>query len=116
MGSLILSPAPDQYELYHSSARESGMNFANLADPEVDRLVDEGRTTFDPAARKEVYARLQARLHELEPISCLFHFAAPVLVDARLRGVKPSPLGLWAVYPGPRQWSFDAGVPAREGS
>ena len=116
MSSLILSPAPDQFELYHSSARENGMNFTGLADPEVDRLVEEGRTTFDPVARKAAYARLEARLHELEPISVLFHFAAPVLVDARLRGLKPSPLGLWVVYPGPRQWSWGAPAPAGGGS
>ncbi len=115
MLSLILSPAPDQFELYHSSARENGMNFMGLADPEVDRLVEEGRTTFEPAARKALYARLQARLHELEPLSCLFYFAAPTLVDARLAGVKPSPLGLWVVYPGPRQWSWNAGAPAGGG-
>jgi peptide/nickel transport system substrate-binding protein len=116
MSSLILSPAPDQFELYHSSARENGMNFTGLADPEVDRLVEEGRTTFDPAARKAAYARLEARLHELEPISVLFHFAAPVLADSRLRGLKPSPLGLWVVYPGPRQWSWGAPAPAGGGS
>jgi peptide/nickel transport system substrate-binding protein len=116
MGSLILSPAPDQFELYHSSARETGMNFMGLDDPEVDRLVDEGRSTFDPAARKAVYARLEARLHELEPISCLFHFAAPFLVDTRLAGVEPSALGLWVVYPGPRAWSWSGGTQAVGGS
>ena len=31
----------------------------------IDRLVEEGRTTFDPAARRAAYARLEARLHEL---------------------------------------------------
>ncbi len=116
MGSFNLSPAPDQFELYHSSARENGMNFTGLADPEVDRLVEEGRTTFDFAARKAVYARLEARLHELEPISVLFHFAAPVLADSRLSGLKPSPLGLWVVYPGPRQWSWGPPAPAGGGS
>jgi peptide/nickel transport system substrate-binding protein len=117
MGSLQLtSPAPDQFELYHSSAQKNGMNFFGLADPEVDRLVDEGRRTFDPAARRAIYSALQARLHELEPISCLFHFAAPVLVDPRLAGVKPSPLGLWASFPGPRRWSWTASSSAAGGS
>jgi peptide/nickel transport system substrate-binding protein len=116
MATFQLSPSPDQFELYHSSARENGMNFTGLADPEVDRLVDEGRRTLDPEARRAIYARLQARLHELEPISCLFHFAAAVLVDSRLAGVKPSPLGLWVVYPGPRQWSLGPGEPGRAGS
>ncbi len=109
MASLNLSPEPDQFELYHSSARAGGMNAWGLADPEVDRLLAEGRSTFDPTARHAVYDRLQARLHELEPISCLFHLQSPLLYDARLHGIETSPLGLWLVTPGPRRWSWVEG-------
>ncbi len=106
MARLNLSPSPDQFELYHSSSRGRGMNFMGLADAETDRLLEEGRRTVDPAARRKIYDRLQVRLHELEPLSCLFGFAAPVLVDRRLEGVEPSPLGLWTVLPGPRAWRW----------
>jgi peptide/nickel transport system substrate-binding protein len=106
MASLSLTPAPDQFEFFHSSARENGLNYVGFADPEVDRLLVEGRSTFDPGARTAIYARLQRRIHALEPVSCLFHFATPVLHDPRLAGVEPSPLGLWLAAPGPRRWRW----------
>ncbi len=106
MASLRFTPIPDQYELYHSTSRQNGLNYVGLADPEVDRVLDEGRRTFDPARRREIYSRLQRRLHDLEPLSCLFHFASPLLYDSRLEGIKPSPLGLWQTTPGPRQWKW----------
>jgi peptide/nickel transport system substrate-binding protein len=100
------SPNPDQFELYHSSARKDGLNFFGLADPEVDRLLEEGRRTFDPEERKAVYRRLQRRLSDLQPVACLFHLASPVLHDRRLRGLEPSPLDYWTIVPGPRAWSW----------
>jgi peptide/nickel transport system substrate-binding protein len=106
MSSFLLTPAPDQFELYHSSARENGMNYGGFSDPEVDRLLEEGRRTFEPSRRKAIYSRLQRRLHELEPISCLFHWVSPVLYDARLRGIELSPIGPFLIVPGPRRWRW----------
>lgn len=111
MASLFFTPAPDQYELYHSMARSNGLNYGGVADPEIDRLLEEGRRTFDPSTRRQIYDRLQARLHELEPVSCLFYFAAPILYDARLEGIQRSPLGPWNIVPGPRQWRWIASLP-----
>ena len=104
--SLTFTTSPDQYELYHSSARETGFNFYGLADPEIDRLCEEGRRAFDPDERRAVYHRLQALLHEREPLTCLFYFSSPVLHDRRLEGVTPSPLDYWRTTRGPRLWSW----------
>jgi peptide/nickel transport system substrate-binding protein len=104
MGGLSTTGSPDQYELYHSGAREGGFNFTGFADPEVDELLELGRTTFDEAARRAVYFRLQRRLFQLQPIGVLFHLATPVLFDRRLRGVEPSPLGYFRTSRGPRVW------------
>ena len=40
MAGMSFTPSPDQLELYHSSAREEGFNYAGLSDPEIDRLLD----------------------------------------------------------------------------
>ncbi len=101
------SPSPDQFELYHSSAREGGFNFFGLNDPEVDRLLEQGREQFNPEERLAIYHRLQQRLYELEPLGCVFHFASPVLHQPDLTGLEPSPLDLWRHWPGPRAWSRD---------
>jgi len=106
MASNSFDPIADQFEIYHSSARNGGMNYGGFSDAEVDRLVSEGRTTMDDARRREVYNRLQTRLFELQPISYLFQFAAPVLHDADLLGVEPSPIGLMQFVPGPRAWHW----------
>lgn len=113
MSSFVLTPSPDQFELYHSSAREGGMNYGGFSDPEVDRLLEEGRRTFERGRRKEIYFRLQRRLHELEPISCLFHWVSPVLHDSRLQGIERSAIGPYLVFPGPRRWRWAGSPPGR---
>jgi len=113
MHGISLTPIPDQYELYHSSAREGGFNYGGFDDPEVDRLLESGRRTFDEDARLEIYHRLQRRIHELQPISPLFNFASPLIHDARLRGIEPSPVDHWRITPGPRAWHWAEG-PARD--
>jgi peptide/nickel transport system substrate-binding protein len=104
--SLTFSANPDHYELYHSSARGEGFNFSGLADPGIDRLVEQGRRTFDFEARREIYHQLQRLLQEAEPITCLFYFSSPVIHDKRLHGVAPSPLDFWRTAEGARVWRW----------
>jgi len=111
MASVGVTAVPDQFELYHSSARDGAYNYVGFADAEVDRLLVEGRRTVDPERRRDLYRRIQARLHELEPISPLFQFAQPVLYDPRLTGVTPSPFGLWDFHPGARAWRWSGSRP-----
>ena len=47
---------PDtQYNWWHSG---SPVNFGKINDPEIDRLLDEGRSEIDPAKRKTIYQDL----------------------------------------------------------
>jgi peptide/nickel transport system substrate-binding protein len=108
MSGLALTPEPDQTVLYHSSSRDDGLNFFGLDDPEVDRLLEAGRVTFDPEERREIYHRLQHRLHDLEPLSALFHFSTPVLHRPGLRGLEPSAIDFWRTEPGPRGWYWES--------
>jgi peptide/nickel transport system substrate-binding protein len=106
MGTLAFDATPDRFDLYHSTARDGGFNFGGFSDPETDRLLEEGRTTFDPAARKALYDRLQHRLDDLQPVAFLFQFAQPVLRDPNLLGVVPSVVGFYQFAPGPRAWHW----------
>jgi peptide/nickel transport system substrate-binding protein len=112
MAMLTFTPIPDQFELYHTSAAQDGFNFFGFSDPEVDLLLERGRESFDLAEREAIYRTLQRRLEQLQPLSCLFHFASPVLHDPRLRGLQPSPIDLWRITPGPRAWSWEESAPA----
>jgi peptide/nickel transport system substrate-binding protein len=109
--SLTFSPNPDHFEVYHSTARKTGYNFGGFSDAEVDRLTESGRYTFDTDRRREIFGLLQSRLHELEPITCLFNFSSPVLHDKRLQGVVPSPLDYWRTTQGPRNWRWSETPP-----
>ena len=111
--SLTFTASPDHFDLYHSTAREDGYNFYGLSDPLIDRLVEDGRGTFDLDERRAIYRRLQERLHELEPLTCLFYFSSPVLHDRRLQGVVASPLDYWRTTRGPRVWRWSE-APARD--
>lgn len=105
-GHFGFTPSPDHFDLYHSSAREAGSNFVGFSDAEVDRLVELGRTVFDVDERRRILHALQRRLHELQPIACLFHFGSPVLHDPRLSGLQPSPLDIYRTTQGPRLWRW----------
>jgi ABC-type transport system substrate-binding protein len=108
MGSILFDQTPDRFDLYHSTARDGGFNFGGFSDAEVDRLLEEGRATVDPAARRAIYDRLQRRLDDLQPISFLFQLAQPALHDPELQGVVPSLVGLFEFAPGPRAWHWSS--------
>jgi peptide/nickel transport system substrate-binding protein len=53
---------PDtQYVWWYSN---SPVNFGKINDPEIDRLLDEGRSEIDPAKRKTIYEDLNKRFGE----------------------------------------------------
>ncbi len=112
MSSIAFDMTPDQFDLYHSTANATGFNYGSFSDPEVDRLLGDGRNTVDPDARRAIYDRLQQRLDDLQPIAFLFQFAQPVLRDPELQGVVPSAMGVYQLMPGPRAWHW-SGARAR---
>jgi peptide/nickel transport system substrate-binding protein len=112
MGSVLFDLTPDRFDLFHSKARDGGYNYGGFSDVEVDRLLEEGRATIDPAGRREIYDRLQRRLDDLQPISFVFQFAQPNLHQPELAGVVTSPVGLFQFAPGPRAWHW-SGARAR---
>ena len=54
-----LTPDPDCYDIWHSSKTAPGeFNFLGYSNREADRLMEEGRRTFDRAERARIYHRL----------------------------------------------------------
>lgn len=90
-----LGQDPDIFDVWHSSktgAKE--LNFIGYRNKEVDRLIEEGRGTFDQEARKRCYWRIQQILAEDQPYTFLFVPDALPAVSARFRGIDPGPIGL----------------------
>ncbi len=86
---------PDQYDIWHSSkTKEKEFNFVSYANPEIDRLLDEGRRTFDMEERKKAYFRIQEILAEDVPYVFLYVPDALPILHKRFKGIKPSPIGI----------------------
>lgn len=94
---------PDLYDLWHSSkTREGEWNFLSYKNPEVDRLLEQGRYTLDLESRKLIYRRLQEIMAHDPPCVFLYDGEGVYLARRDIRGITPSPLG---IFPGLPRWS-----------
>ncbi|MSR18934.1 MAG: hypothetical protein EXS00_07195 [Phycisphaerales bacterium] len=65
MGWGANAPESDPRQIYHTeSIKEGGDNFVQWSCPEVDALIDQGRTTMDEATRMLVWQRFEAKVAE----------------------------------------------------
>ncbi|MBI2156992.1 MAG: peptide-binding protein [Candidatus Rokubacteria bacterium] len=86
---------PDQYEIWHSSKTgPDELNHISYANPEVDRLLEQGRMSCVQAERTRYYHRLQEVLAEDQPIVFLYFRDALPVVSSRVKGIVPSPNGI----------------------
>lgn len=91
----FLSRDPDCYDIWHSSkTREGEFNFIGYDNKEVDRLLEEGRRTFDQAKRAKIYQEIHRLIYDDQP--CLFLYSQEMLpiVHKRFRGIEVSPIGI----------------------
>ena len=61
---------PDQYSLWHSTQET---NISHFNHPRADKLLEDGRKTLDPQARKDIYFEFQKFLSEELPVIFLYH-------------------------------------------
>ncbi len=86
---------PDLFNVWHSSqAVKKGLNFVGYKDPEVDKLLVDGRQTFDEAKRKLCYDRFQEILADQQPYIFLYVPYSLPAVSSRIRGIVPAPAGI----------------------
>ena len=86
---------PDAYDVWHSSkTAPEELNFISYNNPEVDEMLEKGRSTFDPKERKKYYDRFQEILAEDQPYTFLYVPEALVIINKRFRGIEPAPIGL----------------------
>jgi ABC-type transport system substrate-binding protein len=84
------SPDPDgEYQWWHSG---SSLNFAQIADDEIDAALDAGRSSADPEARQAAYADLQRRMAEIVPYAWFNHTEWFIVADASVHDIPSGPL------------------------
>src|SRR6266404_1868140 len=86
---------PDQYVVWHSSqAGPDQLNHISYSNPEVDRLLEAGRTTCVREERVKYYHQLQQVLAEDLPLVFLYFSDALPVVSSRVYGIDPGPNGI----------------------
>ncbi len=60
-------PDADMYPVYSSHSAGAASAAEWLQDPEVDKLLDAGRSTLDPAKREPIYREIFHRIRDLQP-------------------------------------------------
>ena len=86
---------PDLYDVWHSSKTgPEELNFVSYSNPEVDDLLEKGRSVFDQEERKKYYSRIQEILAEDQPYTFLYVPDALPVLDARFKNIKPAPAGI----------------------
>jgi peptide/nickel transport system substrate-binding protein len=79
----------------HSFWRSNGpLNYARLANPELDRLVDAARLVNDRDERRKLYAQAMAIVQAERPVVYLWHRKNVVAHTSRLSGFVAVPDGL----------------------
>jgi peptide/nickel transport system substrate-binding protein len=86
---------PDTTESHSSKAIPikggSGSNTSQYSNPKVDKLLEEGASTFSVEKRKQIYNEVQQLLREDLAFLPLFQQAFIFGSDARLKGITPNP-------------------------
>jgi len=90
-----MSRDPDLYDIWHSSKTGKGeYNFIGYNNPEVDRLLVQGRRVFGVEKRKKIYYRIHEILADEQPYAFLYVPDATPIVHKRFKGIEPAPLGI----------------------
>ncbi|HEX6211180.1 MAG TPA: peptide-binding protein [Methylomirabilota bacterium] len=86
---------PDQYVVWHSSQTgPDQLNHISYKNPEVDALLEAGRSSCVQADRTRFYHRLHEVLAEDQPLVFLYWRDVMPAVSGRVFGIDPGPAGI----------------------
>lgn len=86
---------PDNYlsPLFSCNAVQSGINFARFCDPQLDKLIAEGKATADQARRVKLYEAAQQIIHDQALWIPLGYPTASAITRTNVSGYQVSPFG-----------------------
>ncbi len=86
---------PDNYAMWHSSQqKEEQYNLVGYSNPEVDRLLDQGRQTFGEKKRQAIYWRIHELIAADYPYIFLYCPDNLVAIHKRIEGPEVAAAGL----------------------
>ncbi|MDR2874324.1 MAG: peptide-binding protein [Methylobacillus sp.] len=88
-----LGAEPDQFNIWHSSQQAPGQfNFIGYNNPEVDKLLEQGRLELDPDKRMKIYHHFAEILLDDSPVVYLYAGYELPAIHKRVRGIEnPAP-------------------------
>lgn len=93
MLSMGPSPDPDQFNYWHSTSVDAGFNDWCYSNPQVDKLLEQGRRESDPAKRKVIYDQVQDILAKDVAAIWLYHPNALSAISKGFTGMTAEPAG-----------------------
>jgi peptide/nickel transport system substrate-binding protein len=101
-----IDPDPDPYSLFHTTqSPPAGLNVSSYSNAEVDKLLEQGRTTFDRARRTEIYHQIHEIVATDQPTLWMVQVGMKWGVDKRFQDVQTAKgVGLFLWRPGPYAW------------
>ena len=87
------------YAMYHSSAKGAAGNRSFYSNPEVDRLLEDGRISIDPRERKIIYAEIQKIIVDDAAEIMLYNRILSVGIQNDIKGLELHPVTLHDFYP-----------------
>jgi peptide/nickel transport system substrate-binding protein len=83
------------YSLFHSSElpEVGGRNRVRYSNPEVDNLLEQGRSTLNPQDRKQFYIKVQEILQQDLPYISLWHNQNVAIIKESIEGFRLHPSG-----------------------
>jgi len=89
-GGSSLDPDVYNYKEFNSKFINQGYwNMASYSNPEVDKLLEEGRTTFDKDERKKIYLQFQSIIADDQPTVFIAFSNNVYAISDRITGIKP---------------------------
>jgi peptide/nickel transport system substrate-binding protein len=107
-GGFADEPDDDLYRFFSSHLGKEGRNYSGYRNETVDRLLEEGRSTLDPEARKRIYQEIQRELIVNPPYNFLVYLKPLYAVRKGVTGFTHKIFGhkttpLWNV----EEWSVE---------
>jgi peptide/nickel transport system substrate-binding protein len=86
---------PNQIDIWNSEKiGEKQLNFITYQNTEVDKLLEDGASTYDPQERKKYYDKFQEIIAEDQPYTFLYVQDALPIISSRIKGIVPAPIGI----------------------
>lgn len=89
---------------WHSKEYEAGRNYGGYANPEVDKLYEQGRRELDPDKRSKIYQQIHKLLYEDQPYTWVYNAPTLSALNRRIRGIQFSPRGIYLFSPSHLAW------------